>query len=80
MNSIGIIRKVDELGRVVIPIEIREKFQIEEKTQVEIFVEGNRIILKKFEDSCSLCNNREDLVEFNNKLICTNCLDKIKSM
>ena len=50
MKSTGIIRRVDELGRVVIPIEIRNKFQIAEKDPIEIYVEGSSIILKKFLD------------------------------
>ena len=52
MKSTGIVRKVDELGRVVIPIELRNKFDIKEKDPIEIYVEGSSIILKKFEPNC----------------------------
>ena len=55
MKSTGIIRKVDELGRVVIPIEIRNQFNIVEKDPIEIYVDGSSIILKKFEPNCIFC-------------------------
>lgn len=59
MKSIGIIRKVDELGRIVIPIEIRKNFNIEEGTPIQIFVEGSKIILQKYEEyECSSCKSR----------------------
>ena len=59
MKNTGMIRKVDELGRVVIPVEIRNKFEIEEHTEIEICVKGNQIILQKNDDKkCPLCNER----------------------
>ena len=57
MKSTGIIRRVDELGRVVIPIEIRNQFNIIEKDPIEIYVEGGTIVLKKFEPNCIFCGN-----------------------
>lgn len=80
MKETGIVRKIDELGRVVIPIEIRNKFNIQEKDPIEIFVEDSRIIIKKYEQSCIFCGNTENLVEFNGKLICSNCLKKINKI
>lgn len=78
MKSTGIIRHVDELGRIVIPKEIREKLNIQEKVDsLEIFVEDKNIILQKYEDNCCICNNKEDLIEYNNKLICKECIDEI---
>ncbi len=77
MKSTGIIRKLDELGRVVIPKEIRNKLDIEEKDPIEIYIDGNSIILKKFESGCIFCNNSKDLTPYKDKLICKKCLEKI---
>ena len=60
MKSVGTIRKIDELGRIVIPIEIRNKLNINEKDLLEIFIEENSIILKKFEESCVFCGSIEE--------------------
>ena len=80
MKSTGIIRKVDELGRVVIPIELRNKFGIAERDPIEIYVDGSSIILKKFEPNCIFCGNTENLVAYNDKLICENCSKKIGTL
>ena len=80
MKSTGILRKVDELGRVVIPIELRNKLDIHEKDPLEIYVEGNDIILRKFQPNCIFCGNTKKLVPFNNKLICSKCYEKIKNL
>ena len=77
MKSTGIIRRVDELGRVVIPIEIRNQFNIVEKDPIEIYVEGSTIILKKFEPNCIFCGNTKDLLSYHDKLVCKKCADKI---
>ena len=73
MKATGIIRKVDELGRVVIPIEIRNQFNIVEKDPIEIYVDDSSIVLKKYEPNCVFCGNTEDLVKFKDKLVCKNC-------
>lgn len=80
MKSTGIIRKVDELGRVVIPIEIRNQFNIVEKDPIEIYVNGSSIILKKFEPNCIFCGNTENLLSYNNKLLCSECASKISTL
>ena len=77
MKSTGIVRRVDELGRVVIPIEIRNQFNIAEKDPIEIYVDGSSIVLKKFEPNCIFCGSTENLYNFNDKLICENCSKKI---
>ena len=77
MKSTGIIRKVDELGRVTIPKEIRDTNEIEERTPIEIFVDGNKIILEKFEKKCVFCNKKEELLEFKEQSICKKCKEKI---
>ena len=80
MKSTGIIRKVDELGRVVIPIEIRNQFNIAEKDPIEIYVDGSSIVLKKYEPNCIFCGNTENLLNYNDKLICKNCSKKISKL
>jgi len=74
MKSTGIVRKVDELGRIVIPIELRRTMGIEEKDAVEIYVDGERIILKKYEPACILCGNAEDVINYKGKNLCKGCL------
>lgn len=80
MKSTGIIRKVDELGRVVIPIELRTQFHITEKDPIEIYVDGSSIILKKYEKSCLFCGNTKKLVDYKNKPICIKCLKQIQEI
>ena len=77
MKSTGIIRRMDELGRVVIPIEIRNQFNIGQKDPIEIYVDGSSIVLKKFEPNCIFCGNTKNLLEYHNKLICKDCSKKI---
>ena len=77
MKSTGIIRRMDELGRVVIPIEIRNQFNIAEKDPIEIYVDGSSIVLKKFEPNCIFCGNTKNLLEYQGKLICKDCSKKI---
>lgn len=80
MKSTGIVRKVDELGRVVIPIELRNQFEIAEKDPIEIFVDESSIVLKKYEKSCLFCSNTKKLSVYKGKPICNKCLKQIKSL
>ena len=80
MKSTGVVRKIDELGRIVLPIEIRNNLDIKSRDAVEIFVEEDKIILKKYEPSCVFCGNASDIEQFGGKLICRKCLDKLKSI
>ena len=80
MKSTGIIRKVDELGRVVIPIEIRNKFDIAEKDPIEIYVDGSSIVLKKYEPNCVFCGNTKNLTTYKDKLVCSKCTQKLASL
>ena len=77
MKSTGIIRRMDELGRVVIPIEIRNQFNIAEKDPMEIYVDGSSIVLKKFEPNCIFFFFLKNLLEYKDKLICEKCSKKI---
>ena len=78
MKSTGIVRKVDNLGRIVLPIEIRKVLDIKEKDSIEIFIDDGRIVLEKYQPSCIFCNNADDIVFFNGKRVCEECLKKIK--
>ena len=80
MKNSGITRHVDELGRIVIPIELRNKFGISEKDPMEVFVDGSTIVLKKFEPNCIFCGNSRKLSEYKDKLICQKCLQQIKAI
>lgn len=80
MKSTGIIRKIDELGRVVIPIELRNQFHISEKDPIEVFVDGSAIILKKYEKNCIFCASTKKLSQYNDKPICSKCLSQIKKI
>lgn len=75
-----LIRRIDELGRVVIPIEIRNRLGIIEKDKFEIYVDKNKIILKKYHTSCIFCRSTNNLIEYNNKLICNNCKTEISKI
>lgn len=77
MKSTGIVRKVDELGRVVIPIELRRTLDIEEKDSLEIYVDGDRIILRKYEPACVFCGNAQNVEHFRGKNVCKSCIQTI---
>lgn len=78
MKSLGIVRQVDELGRIVLPIEVRRRLELNAKDGVEIFVEKDRVILKKYEPCCIFCGDAEDVVFFKDKRVCRRCLESIK--
>lgn len=78
MKSTGIVRKVDELGRVVIPIELRRTLDIAEKDALEIYVDGEQIILKKYAPACIFCGQAKDVQVFKGKNICPACLEELK--
>ena len=79
MKSTGVVRKVDELGRIVVPIELRRTLDIAVKDTLEIFVEGDQIVLKKYHPACIFCENIDDVVSYKGKMICKDCLRKLKN-
>lgn len=79
MKSTGVVRKLDELGRIVIPIELRRTMDIAVKDTLEIFVEEDKIILKKYHPACVFCNDARDVTPFKGKLICARCLAEMKN-
>lgn len=80
MKSTGIVRKVDELGRIVLPIELRRTLGIEEKDRIEIFVDGESIILRKYQPACIFCDNAKDIINYKGKNICPDCIKKLKGL
>ncbi len=74
MKSTGIVRKVDELGRVVIPIELRRTLGIDVKDALEIYVDEEKIILKKYEPACIFCGNANSLKHFQGRAVCQDCI------
>ena len=80
MKSTGIVRKMDDLGRVIIPIELRRTLEIAEKDPLEIYVDGNMIILKKYEPACIFCGDAKDVVTYKGRNICANCLKEMQSL
>ena len=79
MKSTGIVRKVDELGRIVLPIEMRRTLDIAEKDALEIYVEGESVILRKYQASCVFCDSVRDIINFKGRNVCADCIGKLKS-
>ena len=77
LKATGIVRKVDNLGRIVLPIELRRTLGIDEKDPLEIFVEGEQIILRKYEPACTFCNNATDVKKYRGKMVCDECITAI---
>ena len=77
VKSTGIVRKIDGLGRIVIPKELRKRMGLDEGTAMEIFVEEGRIIFEKYEPGCIFCGEMEDTFEFEGEKVCRNCCNKI---
>ena len=80
MKSTGIVRKVDELGRIVLPIEMRRTLDIAERDSLEIYVDGSSVILKKFSASCVFCDGTKDIQSFHGKNVCPRCLSELRSL
>lgn len=78
MKSIGVVRRVDELGRVVLPIELRRTLGIKELDGMEIYTEADSIILKKYQPGCVFCENATGIIDFKGKKICKECLAEFK--
>lgn len=80
MKSTGIVRKVDELGRIVIPKELRKTFNIAEKDSLEIYVDGEQIILKKYSPACIFCGQAKNNITYKGKLICSDCFEEMNTI
>lgn len=79
MKATGIVRAVDDLGRIVIPKELRRTLDIAERDCLEIFVEGEQIILKKYEPSCLFCGQARDVFNYKGKNVCHSCIKELRN-
>ncbi len=80
MKSTGILRSIDELGRIVLPKSMRQHLEIADRDQLEIYTEGDCIILRKYRPSCIFCDAEDGLVMHHDKRVCVKCLEEIKKM
>ena len=80
LKSTGVVRKLDQLGRIVLPKELRTVLNLKEKDALEIYVDGEQIILKKYEPACVFCRDAREVVNYRGKNICKKCLEEMKSI
>lgn len=80
MKATGIVRKVDVLGRIVLPIELRKNLNIEKEDPIEIYVDGDYILLKKYEPACIFCGNAKDVKRIRDKNVCSDCVKDLQSL
>ena len=80
MKATGIVRRIDELGRVVLPIELRRTMNLEVRDPVEIFLDGEAIVLRKYEAACLFCGGTRNLTVFRGKQVCGDCLRQLREM
>jgi len=73
LKSTGIVRKVDELGRIVLPVELRRMLDISERDELEIYLDDDKIVLKRYEPSCIFCGRAAELMFYRGKTVCTDC-------
>ena len=80
MKAIGIVRKVDELGRIVLPMELRRTFDIQKEDPLEIFVDNDSIILRKYEPACIFCGSAKETSQVHGKNVCQKCIKEMQSL
>ena len=80
MKATGIVRRVDDLGRIVIPKELRTSLEMTEGSPIEMFIEGDKLILSRVYKGCYLCGANAEVKDFNGKFICAACIEKIKAL
>ena len=78
MKAAGYLVRVDNLGRIVIPVRIRRNMELESDTCLELFTEEDRIVMRKYQDTCVFCGKDEDLTEYKDKHICKDCLNALQ--
>ena len=78
MNKTGMTRKIDDLGRITIPKEIRDNFGLQEHDSLQFSVNKEYIMLKKYNHSCIFCNTEDNIIDYKNQLICWHCLNELK--
>ncbi len=80
MKATGIVRPVDALGRVVIPVELRRNLGIETNDSLEIYVDGPYIMLKKYQPACVFCGEVKDVRVIHGKCVCPKCIEELKNL
>ena len=80
MKSTGIVRKVDELGRIVLPIELRRTLDIAERDELEIYLDDDKVVLKKYEPSCIFCSASRNLVSYHGRNVCMECIQNMSKI
>ena len=80
MKSTGIVRKVDELGRIVLPIELRRTLDIAERDELEIYLDDDKVVLKKYEPSCIFCGSPCGLVSYHGRNVCMECIENMSNI
>ncbi len=80
MKSTGIVRKIDEVGRIVLPIEIRRNLDLQNGDSLEMFIDGNFIMLKKYQPACVFCGNAKDIKQYKGRNICPACIKELQSL
>jgi transcriptional pleiotropic regulator of transition state genes len=73
MKAIRFIRRVDELGRIVLPADIRKQFSLDSHDALEILIEDNNLVLRKYQPCCVFCDSSEDVFEYHGKTVCRKC-------
>lgn len=77
MKYTGVVRRIDDLGRIVLPVELRRTMELDNGDSLEIFVEDNKIILKKYQPACIFCGNVSDISTYKGRNVCTSCAKEI---
>lgn len=80
MKSTGIVRKVDELGRIVLPIELRRTLDIAERDELEIYLDDDKVVLRKYEPSCIFCGSSCGLVTYHGRNVCMECIENMSNI
>lgn len=80
VKATGITRKIDDLGRIVLPKELRKTLGIEPGTPIEIYTEDESIVLKKYEEKCIICGSAQDVIEYKGKKACRKCIEDLKNI
>lgn len=80
MKPAGVVRKVDQLGRIVLPKSLRKRYQMNEGDPVEILVQGDHIILERYRPKCVFCGSMEQVSEFKDRSICTQCMHEMNQL
>lgn len=80
MKATGFVKRIDELGRIVIPKDIRKALGVQNLDSLEFFMDDGSVVLKKFGETCSLCSNTEELSEFKGKFVCSECIKELRTL